>query len=500
MSVLRRALQTTAVLTSLACSTPAIARAHGALKSSSPAAGAHLTATPREIRLTFTEAPELAVTRIELIGPDGKPLPLGALHKVADSAQVIVVRITGPLVAGAYSVRWQITGKDGHPVRDRFSFTIVPGAAGLGVAADSLTDAAGDSSAAGGTPQEMHHDPASMPQSENGFDAESPLYAVIRWLSFAGILLVLGAVSFHYFVLGSLRRMNAEAALLAPASARAASIGGWAAAALLVVTLLRLYAQSYALHGAGQALSADLLTSLVTQTAWGRGWLLQIAAVVMAVLAFRGARRGRTWGWPAVVVAALMLAVTPALSGHAASTPRLTSLAILADTAHVVGAGGWMGSLTVLLAAGIPSALRLSAGERGPAVAGLVNAFSPTALVFAAIAAATGVFAAWLHLGTVSGLWQSDYGRTLLFKIAVLAMVAGTGAYNWRRVRPTLGATAGTRRIRRSATVEVTAAVLVLAVTAVLVATPPPATMSGMGADGSAATPPAASPDSLPPP
>jgi putative copper export protein/methionine-rich copper-binding protein CopC len=470
-----------------------------------PAKGAHLAAAPREIRLTFTEAPELPATRIELIGPDGKPLPLAALHAVADSAQVIVARIMGPLGAGAYSVRWQIAGKDGHPVRDRFSFTIVPGAAGLEVAADARTGPAGDSAAggsaaAGTAPQETHHDPASLPQSESGFDAESPLYAAIRWLTFAGILLILGAVSFHLFVLGSLRRMNTGARLVPTASARAASIGGWAAVALLVVTLLRLYAQSFALHGAEQALNADLLTGLVRHTAWGRGWLLQIAAVVISLVAFRAVRRGSTWGWPTVVVAALMLAVTPALSGHAASAPRLTSFAILTDTAHVVGAGGWMGSLAVLLAAGIPSALLVPDEERGPAVAGLVNAFSPTALVFAGISAATGVFAAWLHLGTVSALWQSDYGRTLLIKVAVLSVVAGTGAYNWRRVKPTLGDAAGTRRIRRSATVEVTVAVLVLAVTAVLVATPPPATMAGTGTEGSASMPPVASPDSLPPP
>ncbi len=44
-----------AALASLVCMTPAIAQAHGALKQSMPAKGAHLTVSPREIRLTFTE-------------------------------------------------------------------------------------------------------------------------------------------------------------------------------------------------------------------------------------------------------------------------------------------------------------------------------------------------------------------------------------------------------------------------------------------------------------
>lgn len=44
------------------------------------------------------------------------------------------------------------------------------------------------------------------------------------------------------------------------------------------------------------------------------------------------------------------------------------------------------------------------------------------------------------------------------------------GAYNWRRVLPTLGDRAGAVRIVRSATVEVLVAVIVLFVAAVLVA------------------------------
>lgn len=71
-------------------------------------------------------------------------------------------------------------------------------------------------------------------------------------------------------------------------------------------------------------------------------------------------------------------------------------------------------------------------------------------------------------------LWQSRYGRTLLLKLAVLAGVAATGFYNWRRVRPALGDELGTARLRRSSAIELPIGLAVLLVTAVLVATPPP--------------------------
>lgn len=57
----------------------------------------------------------------------------------------------------------------------------------------------------------------------------------------------------------------------------------------------------------------------------------------------------------------------------------------------------------------------------------------------------------------------------------MLSGVFGTGAYSWLRVKPALGGERAAGRVRRSATVEVAVGVLVLLVTAVLVATAPPA-------------------------
>jgi putative copper export protein len=200
------------------------------------------------------------------------------------------------------------------------------------------------------------------------------------------------------------------------------------------------------------------------------------------------ARRRPRAGWALAALGAVALAFTPGLSGHAAATPGRAALAVLSDAIHVLSAGGWLGSLLVLLAAGIPAARRLGEGRRGEGVAALVAAFTPTALLFAGILVATGLFAAWLHLGPVQNLWQSEYGRTLLLKLGVLVLVFGTGAYNFLRVAPVLGGDTGTRRLRRSAGFELAVGAVVLAVTAVLVATSPPVDTGGMHQAAAAAT------------
>lgn len=457
---------------------PSVVLAHAGLRSSVPADNSHLSVVPRELRLTFTEASELSFTRVELFGPDSQVVALEPIgYGDGDARRVVVAAIRGTLREGTYTVLWQVVGADGHPVRGRYSFMIMPGASGLAdlVAPLSSGEAGAGVMAPGQTPPPAAHHQLTLAADEAHFGAESAPYIAIRWWTFTALLVAIGAVAFHLVVLGSLRRMREPASpLLLTLSSRTAALGLWAVAALALAAPLRLYAQSFALHGAGRALDPTLIATMLGRTVWGWGWILQLVGVAVAFAGLLIARRGRGSGWTIATIGVIALAFTPALSGHAAAVPRLTSLAVLADGLHVIGAAGWLGSLLFVVAVGIPATRQLPKGARGQGVADLVNAFSPTALAFATIAAVTGVFSAWLHLDAVSALWQSEYGRTLLLKLGVLSIVAATAAYNWLRVRPALGSVEGSINIHRSATLELVVGVLVVVVTALLVATPTP--------------------------
>ncbi|MBV9774358.1 MAG: CopD family protein, partial [Gemmatimonadetes bacterium] len=399
--------------------------------------------------------------------------------------RTVVAPVLGMLRAGRYTVTWRMAGADGHPTHGHFAFSILPGARGLAAPpAPAATlapppDSAHPGEAAGGVPapgrdsvRAVHLGPAA---DDTTFGAESPAYVALRWAQFLALLAVIGAAAFALLVLGPLER-SGRSVLPALSSARggAARLGFAAAVVLVPVALLRLYAQSYAVHGAAGALSGARIGGMLAGTTWGWGWLLQAGATLLALAGFGAARRVRGAGWTVAALAVGLLALTPALSGHAAAAPRFAGLAVTADAAHVLGAGGWLGSLLLLVAVGIPAALRLEAGERGRAVAELVGAFSPAALACAGTAAITGVLASWLHLERFADLWQTGYGRTLLLKLAVLAVAAGIGAYHWLRVRPALGDEAAAGRMRRSSVVELVVGAAALLVTAVLVATSPP--------------------------
>lgn len=474
---------------------PGVAQAHGRLKGSTPAAGAHLSEAPRTLRLDFSEAPELTFSTIRLVASNGREVPLGALAFAPDSRRSLVVPIAGALTAGAYTILWQMAGDDGHPMRGRIEFVIAPGAAGLGgappvmppVAATGSRMSSGDTA----TMQAMHQDVVSMPEG-NGFGAESPAYVAIRWIQFVALLMVIGAVAFHWFVLGFMRREPdslfepERPQTLAAADERAARVGHGAAMVLGVTLVLRLVAQSYAMHGSRDTFDPGLVGSMLGTTMWGWGWFLELAGVLLAVLGLRAARRhalplpdaedmataSRKRGWVFAAFGAVLLALSPGMASHAAAAPKYRVLAMMADGVHVLGASSWLGTLSIVLIAGLSVAAAQPSEARAAFVRDLIHAFSPVALVSAGVAATTGVFAAWLHIGTIPNLWGTRYGIILLVKLGILGVVALTGFYNWRFVQPQLGTEESTRKLQRSARVEIAVAILVLLVTAVLVATP----------------------------
>src|SRR5207237_10305087 len=122
-------------------------------------------------------------------------------------------------------------------------------------------------------------------------------------------------------------------------------------------------------------------------------------------------------GGLSVSLSALLLAVTPALAGHAAATPQLTPLVVANDALHVLGASSWLGNLACVMLIGVPIILRSGGEERWQRVAALVNIFSPVALGSATVVVLSGVIASWVHLERFSDLWTTAYGSMLVREV-----------------------------------------------------------------------------------
>lgn len=313
---------------------------------------------------------------------------------------------------------------------------------------------------------------AALQASPPLFGVESTGYVAIRWVHYSALLVVIGAVAFSGVVL-PLAQRRADPLVLPDMRGRAARVGLGAAALLGATAIMRLLAQGYALGDESLVPDMVLLGTLIRVTQWGHAWLLECGAIVVSLVAFVRARRQHRGALTILGVAACTMAFAMALSGHAAAAPKFMALAIISDGLHIIGAGGWLGSLLMLVLVGIPAALSMAECQRWRAVGVLVTAFSPMALMFAGLTAVTGLFAAWLHVPSLPALWDTRYGQVLLLKLAVLSVTAGIGVFNWRRVTPTLSTSPeATRRLQRSAAAELGIGIVVILITAVLVATP----------------------------
>jgi copper transport protein len=164
----------------------------------------------------------------------------------------------------------------------------------------------------------------------------------------------------------------------------------------------------------------DLLGQ-VLDTQFGRVWFAKallwlLAGIVLADLLQRGRIAARSTAWRVGAgVVTLGLLRTTGLTGHAVESTR-PLLTQVADLVHLAGICAWIGGLAVLLF-GVLS--RRDPGE----LAAVVPRYSRLAMisVFAVIVA--GVVLAWQTVGSWDRLSTTDYGRTLVVKLLVLAVV-----------------------------------------------------------------------------
>ncbi len=295
------------------------------------------------------------------------------------------------------------------------------------------------------------------------------LLAGAKWVTYVGLIGVTGAVAVG-------RLSSSMTGFVQPreeaVERRLGALAAGSAAVLLVGTAARLYAQTWSVFGLDEPVTLEFVRVVGIDSRWGGRWQPQAGFAVLAAVAVPVWRwRPRAGRW----VAALAVAgawITLPLTGHAMSFE--SRLPWVVQVAHGIGAGAWIGALAALVA--VVSRLAHRPPGHGRTVV-LVRRFSRMAIAAVAVIALSGAFAAFLHLGAVSDLWMTGYGRLLLLKVLLFLATGAVGAYNWRILLPRLGTETGTRALLRSARLELALAAGVLLATAVLVHLAMPAEM-----------------------
>jgi putative copper export protein len=240
---------------------------------------------------------------------------------------------------------------------------------------------------------------------------ERAAYVLARGIDYFGSALFLGGLAFL--------------ALLWPAGAgvrgaRRVVGTGWFLGLVGTVAAIGLEGVWVSGRPFGDAFSTDLLGQ-VLDLEFGRVWFARallwvLAGVVLADLFRRGERAARSSAWRVGAGAVgLGLLRTNGLIGHELDAPNPV-LAQVAGLVHLTGIALWIGGLAVLLIGVLPR-------RRPEELARVVPRYSKLAMVSVALIVAGGLVLAWQVIGSVGKVFTTDYGRLLLVKLAIFALV-----------------------------------------------------------------------------
>ncbi|WP_442814040.1 copper resistance protein CopC [Streptomyces sp. NBC_00151] len=360
------------------------ASAHAALTGTDPQEGSVLKSAPRQVTLTFSESIGLFDDSFRVLDPENRRVRTGEPEHADGRADTAGVTLPRGLGTGTYTVAWRVVSADSHPVSGAFTFSV-------------------------GKPSATR---APLPPTA-GDPASSALYDIARYAAYSGLALLIGAVTF-VLVCGF------------PGSVRRLLVTGWWI--LLGSTLALLLLRGPYERGTGPSGVFD--PESLSDTLAGRPGIVLVARLaLLAAVAFVPPRvpvRGRGAGRVVLVLGALFslaLAVTWAAAEHASAGIQVPA-AMVSSVLHLLAMAVWLGGLAALLAA-----LHRPAEPVPPAV---VTRFSRLALTSVAVLAVTGVYQSWRGLGSWDALTSTSYGRLLVVKVVLVALLLAGAAFSRR--------------------------------------------------------------------
>jgi copper transport protein len=423
------------------------ASAHALLVRSIPEANASLPTAPAQVEIYFSESVEPSFSTISVLDSNGSSVDNGdvRLDPADDTHLTVSLR---SLPDGVYTVTWRaLSLSDGHVTTGSFPFAIGN--------VDEAALAAAQSSQS-----------ASLSLGE----------AVSKWLLYLAAAALIGGLLFRLAVWDPAQRIAGVSG--GDPSPSELPITTASLFVLLGVSLFGLLLEAGQASGVGVALpwSSSLRTMMFT-TRTGAIWLGRIV-VLLAMIALLGRnpsplRRGSSVGL------GVILLLTISLGSHAASDPQ-PLLPVLADMLHLTAACAWLGGLLSFVS-GMARVRRVEAGARTRLTSVLIPRFSSQALMSVGCLALSGLYSAYLRVGTLDALTQTLYGRILIMKCAIVMVMIGLGAVNLLIVTPAMrgaaslesGDTRLVDRFRRIIASEITLGAALLLSVGLLTSAPP---------------------------
>jgi copper transport protein len=425
----------------LACA--ARAGAHAQLLGTSPASGATVPVQPREVIFQFDEPVGGELGAVRVYNAQGTEVDDLAVSHPGRHEHWMGVGLKPHLADGTYTATYRVVSEDTHIVYGGVVFSIGRPGAAPRVTVSGL-----------------------IGRDKTG-EVTTLSFGAVRVVDYVAIALALGVFAFVLVAWISALRAVANAEPVWREASRACSLKLERLGVVAVVLGVLSSSAGFLLQGAsaaGVSLWSSLQGAILQNTfdsrfgkVWSLGaldWLLLGTLLAAARLAKRplvptlapGPPEAQglvptpaapRWAIGLLVLGALYLAATPALSGHASVQSPVWAF-FGANFIHVLAASVWVGGIACLLFA-LPAATRqLEPAARTRLLLATLVRFSPIALAAVLALALTGVLQAYIDVRTLDGLLHTTYGALILVKTGLLIALICLGWVNRQRVIPGL--------------------------------------------------------------
>ncbi|MBI4570843.1 MAG: copper resistance protein CopC/CopD, partial [Chloroflexi bacterium] len=393
------------------------ASAHAVQVSSRPAPNEQLAGSPDTISIDFSEPIEGSVSTIQLWDTSPQQLALGPVEFPDD--KTMTVAVPDGLAPGLYTVIWRnLSTVDGHTWAGSFPF-IVLGPNGELPESTAIPAALAN----------LAKPPSSRP---------STLESAARWVVLLGSAVMLGGTAYVLLVtLPATRVLSPESAAGVRKLSRTILLLTTTIAAFFVLqgSLVQLALQADRLGGLGKA--DELLVDTRLGSYLIARQVLLAVSLLAVVLAWRSGKDARPWApLGLLLLASLGVLLTQSLVSHAAAASEGALWTTASDVLHLLAASLWVGGL-IHVGLAMPRWLdELRGVSRTLFAAESFRRFSALAAFSVLVLMVSGVLSALAQFTAFGQLWSTNYGWSLVAKMAVMLPLLAVAALNGFILQP----------------------------------------------------------------
>jgi copper transport protein len=415
------------------------ASAHPFTEETSPSSAVNAQVGITEITVIYSEPIELDFSSLKVFDSNGDQIDNKDSQYYQGQNSLVVT--TPPLDSGAYTVTSKVLSKvDGHLVDDAFIF-------GVGdVKIDISTD-----------------------QPKSIYDILFFPEAGARFPGLVGQTIVLGSIIASLLIWGT---QNKD--LIRKDIEKVNSFHHGKFMTLTGVGLMTVFASNIAML-AVQTLRLETSAFDAIQTTFGTSWLIRMIITIVLLGVWFWMDRKKTLtkkNQIPMLLLSLALIGTTTMIGHGSASGQMS--AVILDYVHNLVAAIWIGGIIYFVFALLPTFSKLDVTVREKMSLVMIPRFSIAFIIAIGIVIITGPTLMWLLESDVGLITQSIYGKLIIAKIVIAAIMVGLGSFFQFKVQKSGEKAIDSKsisvhkRLKRSLKVDVTLGIILLGVVALL--------------------------------